>query len=86
MRVASDTQVPGEAHPWPERLPPGGAGDLFRRADPVAYVWGEPKRVVEVLADLAREHGRWRHPLRYLRPRPDVSPEAVPLGTAMEHI
>ncbi|GII94487.1 hypothetical protein [Sinosporangium siamense] len=84
--VAALLRPAEDAHPWPELLPPGWAAGLFRRADPVAYVRVEPEPVVEVPADLAREHGRWRHPLRYLRPRPDMCRGAVPRGTAMKYI
>nr|WP_281286587.1 hypothetical protein [Herbidospora galbida] len=66
-------------HPWPELLPPRWAG-LFSSATPLSYVRVHPDVVVEVLADVARDHGRWRHPLRFLRLRPDLSPEAVPHG------
>jgi hypothetical protein len=29
--------------------------------------------VVEVLADTAQQHGHWRHVVRYVRPRPDLT-------------
>jgi hypothetical protein len=34
--------------------------------------------VVEVRVDVAAERGRWRHPARYLRLRPDLAPADVP--------
>ncbi|MET9987562.1 hypothetical protein [Streptomyces rochei] len=39
-----------------------------------------PGVVVEVMVDVARDAaGRWRHPVRLHRARPDVNPGAVPL-------
>ncbi|MEU9210669.1 ATP-dependent DNA ligase [Streptomyces sp. NPDC048415] len=37
-----------------------------------------PKLVVEVGADVAQDSaGRWRHPARWYRARPDLSPSDV---------
>ncbi|MFH8939519.1 ATP-dependent DNA ligase [Streptomyces griseosporeus] len=39
----------------------------------------EPELVVEVGVDVARDaSGRWRHPARWHRPRPDLTPTDVP--------
>ncbi|MET8012821.1 ATP-dependent DNA ligase [Streptomyces sp. NPDC005271] len=39
----------------------------------------EPELVVEVGVDVARDaYGRWRHPARLHRARPDLSPADVP--------
>ncbi|MFF2431628.1 ATP-dependent DNA ligase [Streptomyces mirabilis] len=39
----------------------------------------EPELVVEVSVDVARDaSGRWRHPARRHRARPDLSPTDVP--------
>ncbi|MEU0042716.1 hypothetical protein [Streptomyces werraensis] len=39
----------------------------------------EPELVVEVGVDVARDaSGRWRHPARWHRARPDLSPADVP--------
>lgn len=39
----------------------------------------EPQLVVEVGVDVARDaSGRWRHPARWHRARPDLSPADVP--------
>jgi hypothetical protein len=39
----------------------------------------EPELVVEVGVDVARDaFGRWRHPARWHRARPDLSPADVP--------
>jgi hypothetical protein len=37
----------------------------------------EPLVVAEVTADAALQAGAWRHPLRYLRHRPDLQPADV---------
>lgn len=45
---------------------------------PVRLTHVEPL-VVEVLADIARSGQSFRHPMRYLRPRPELSPDEVKL-------
>lgn len=43
----------------------------------------EPELVVEVGVDVARDaSGRWRHPMRWHRARPDLSPADVPRLTS----
>jgi hypothetical protein len=42
--------------------------------DKIAVVRVEPNVVVEVAADTAFEHGRWRHVTSFVRPRPDLTP------------
>jgi ATP-dependent DNA ligase len=68
----------GPQHPWPERLPSGWAG-IYGNREAIEYVRVRPDLVVEIEVDVAAEHGRWRHPVRYLRPRPDLRPGDVPL-------
>ncbi len=65
-------------HPWPEPLPAAWSGQLDRLA-PVRYVRVDPTVVAEIDADVAFEHGRWRHAVRYARARPDMSVCDVPL-------
>jgi ATP-dependent DNA ligase len=62
-------------HPWPDRIGTGrfGGGKL---SVPLTKV--EPNVVVEVSADAALQAGVFRHPLRYVRVRPDLHPEDVP--------
>lgn len=74
----------GGEHPWPERLPAGWAGGLSGQGPPIDYVRVEPRVVVEVRVDVAAERGRWRHALRYLRPRPDLTPADVPLDLDLQ--
>ncbi len=65
----------GEEHPWPERIGTGrfGGGRLS-----VALTRVEPLAVVEVSADAALTAGVFRHPLRFVRVRPDLHPGDVP--------
>nr|WP_279635743.1 ATP-dependent DNA ligase [Micromonospora inaquosa] len=65
-------------HPWPEPLPAFWSGQL-ERAEPLRYVQVEPNVVVEIEADVAFEHQRWRHRVRYVRALPEVSVYDVPL-------
>jgi ATP-dependent DNA ligase len=63
---------PAGGHPWPERIGTGrfGGGRLsvpLTRVDPVV--------VVEVSADAALQAGVFRHPLRFVRVRPDLEPD-----------
>ena len=65
----------GDDHPWPARIGTGafGGGRLS-----VALTRVEPSAVVEVSADAALQAGVFRHPLRYVRVRPDLRPEDLP--------
>jgi ATP-dependent DNA ligase len=66
------------AHPWPPLLPPGWAGSPYGQRDPITYLQVEPDLVVEVLADVAIEHGRWRHTVRFVRHRAELHPMHLP--------
>jgi ATP-dependent DNA ligase len=57
-------------HPWPEVIGGGHVG-YWRNKD-VAIVRVQPDLVVEVAADTAFEHRRWRHVTTFIRPRPDL--------------
>jgi ATP-dependent DNA ligase len=68
--------TPADAgHPWPERIGTGafGGGRLS-----VALTRVQPTAVVEVSADAALQAGVFRHPLRFVRVRPDLRPADVP--------
>ncbi|MFC0504154.1 ATP-dependent DNA ligase [Micromonospora costi] len=65
-------------HPWPQPLPAAWSGQLDR-PEPLRYVQVEPTAVVEIDADVAFEHQRWRHRVRFSRTRPDMSIYDVPL-------
>jgi ATP-dependent DNA ligase len=62
-------------HPWPERIGTGafGGGKL---SVPLTRV--TPTAVVEISADAALQAGVFRHPLRFVRVRPDLRPEDLP--------
>jgi len=62
----------GDDHPWPEVI--GGGHIGYWGGRDVAVTRVEPDLVVEVAADSAFEHGRWRHVTRFIRPRPDLQP------------
>ncbi|PZF97264.1 ATP-dependent DNA ligase [Micromonospora deserti] len=68
----------GVAHPWPQPLPASWSGQLDR-PEPLPYVQVEPSVVTEIDTDVAFEHHRWRHRVRYARVRPDMSVHDVPL-------
>ncbi|MEU4594317.1 hypothetical protein [Micromonospora aurantiaca (nom. illeg.)] len=65
-------------HPWPDPLPAAWSGQ-FERPEPLRYAQVEPAVVAEIQVDTAYEHHRWRHRVRYARPRPDLSVYDVPL-------
>jgi hypothetical protein len=65
-------EAAGDEHPWPAVI---GGGHIGHWGDgEVAITRVEPDVVVEVAADTAFEHGRWRHLTRFVRPRPDLRP------------
>nr|WP_087874221.1 ATP-dependent DNA ligase [Arthrobacter globiformis] len=71
-------QPPKGQHPWPATVK-GTTLDRFNRdKEPVALTLVEPL-VVEVSADTAWSGRSFRHPLRLLRPRPELSPADVTL-------
>ncbi|MFU8876443.1 hypothetical protein [Micromonospora sp. SL4-19] len=78
--LLSPPRIPrhGTAHPWPQPLPASWTGQLDR-PEPLPYVQVEPTMVAEIDADVAFEHGRWRHRVRYARFRADLSVYDVPL-------
>jgi ATP-dependent DNA ligase len=73
----------GPEHPWPDRLPSGWVG-LYGKHEAVDYIRVRPDLVVEIEVDVATEHGRWRHPVRVLGPRPDLTPADVPLDLNLD--
>jgi hypothetical protein len=65
-------------------LPAGWAGSQYGRHEPISYIRVRPELVVEVAVDVAVERGRWRHPVRYMRPRPDLAPADIPRGLEVD--
>ncbi|MGC4797158.1 ATP-dependent DNA ligase [Micromonospora saelicesensis] len=68
---------PEGSHPWPQPLPASWTGQLDR-PQPLPYSPVLPTIVAEIDVDTAYEHHRWRHHVRYLRPRLDLTPADVP--------
>jgi hypothetical protein len=67
----------GDDHPHPWTGWTFSAGRGSRESLRVTLV--TPQLVVEVGVDVARDSaGRWRHPARWHRPRPDLSPADTP--------
>lgn len=64
---------PVPPHPRPEQI---GAGHF--RGGKVSITRVEPVLVAEVSADAALSDGRFRHPVRFLRHRPDLEADHVP--------
>lgn len=64
-------RVPSGEHPWPARISPGTFGHFAARTAPIDLTLVEPF-VVEVSADTAWSGTSWRHPVRFVRARPDV--------------
>jgi ATP-dependent DNA ligase len=69
-RLLAPLVAPLSASPWPNPLPARWANLTGGR--PVDYTPIHPVLVVEVDADTAFEHGRYRHALRYRRIRADL--------------
>jgi len=73
--LAAVLTAAGPDHPWPERVGTGRFGG-GRLSVPLTRV--RPDVVVEISADAALQAGVFRHPLRYVRIRPDLRPDDVP--------
>jgi len=76
--LAAHRRSGGVEHPWPRPLPASWSGQLGQPR-PLAYQQVAPTVVVEIEVDSAYEYQRWRHGVRYLRPRTDLSVYDVPL-------
>lgn len=68
-------EAAGDEHPWPTRMPSGWLGQWGGPGHTVHRV--SPLLVVEVSADTAFEHGRWRHLVRFVRTRQDLDPQTI---------
>lgn len=78
-------QPPRGAHPWPATVK-GTTLDRFNRdKDPVALTLVEPV-AVEVSADTAWSGRSFRHPLRVLRARPELSPADITLPDRLRSV
>lgn len=56
-------------------------GGLPGQSEAVPLTLVAPEVVAEISADVAFERGRWRHPLRFVRLRLDVSPTDLASGS-----
>ncbi|ASU83597.1 ATP-dependent DNA ligase [Nocardiopsis gilva YIM 90087] len=66
-------------HPWP-----GGNAPALGPSRAAPYTRVTPDVVVEVAPDTGVAAGRWRHSVRYVRVRPDLSVDEVPQGLDIE--
>ena len=62
-------------HPWPDTM---AATRFGSGRDRVALTTVEPAVVVEVAADNAQDHGVWRHSIRVIRIRADLTVDDLP--------
>lgn len=69
----------GPDHPWGPTLSPA-----WGRQERIHYSRVRLELVVEVQPDTATTHRRWRHVVKYVRPRPDLRPDDVPTGLDVE--
>lgn len=69
--LATQLRPPAGEHPWPASISPGALGRWGGRTEPVDVTLVDPF-VVEVSADAAWSGTSYRHPLRFVRSRPDV--------------
>lgn len=76
--LANHLHTPRKDHPWPEVIAPTVVDRFTSRKEPIRLTRVEPI-VVEVSADVAWSGRSFRHPLRYLRARPELDPAGVRL-------
>lgn len=65
----------GGDHPWPDEVSSSRFGASRAK---LVLTKVEPVIVAEVLADSALQEGAFRHPVRFVRQRPDLSPTDTP--------
>ncbi|MFI7578407.1 ATP-dependent DNA ligase [Micromonospora sp. NPDC049497] len=75
--LTADDPTSEVKHPWPQPLPAAWSGQL-EQPQPLPYARVTPTVVAEIDVDTAYEQHRWRHHVRYLRPRLDLSATDVP--------
>jgi len=81
LAVAAVLTAVTEDHPWPDTM---AATRFGSGRDRVVLTRVEPVVVVEVAADKARQRGVWRHSLRVIRLRSDLTVDDLP--TIGEHV
>ena len=82
--IAEVIRAAGAGHPWPDVLPPGWTSSIYGRREATVYMRVVPDVVIETRVDVATDHHRWRHPLRYLRLRTDLTVDQVPRDLDLE--
>lgn len=65
----------GDDHPWPDEVSSSRFGSSRAK---VGLTKVEPVSVAEVLTDSALQGGAFRHPVRFVRHRPDLTAEDLP--------
>ncbi|ACL42234.1 ATP dependent DNA ligase (plasmid) [Pseudarthrobacter chlorophenolicus A6] len=76
--LAAHLHIPRDGHPWPDEIS-SGILDRFSKEKQTVHLTRVEPIVVEVSADVAWSGRSFRHPLRYLRARPELSPETIEL-------
>ena len=71
----ADVLVPAGTDPWPESI---AANRFGPGRDRVALTRVDPTVVAEGSVDAAQQGGVWRHPLRFVRHRPELHPADLP--------
>ncbi len=74
---------PQSTHPWPEVITETLLNRFSKEKGPVSLTLIEPL-VVEISADIAWTGNTFRHAVRYLRPRPELSPAEVVLPDRLQ--
>ncbi|MFJ8856312.1 ATP-dependent DNA ligase [Streptomyces sp. NPDC102437] len=74
-QVARHLSPAGPGHPWTGV----GFSAAWGSRDSLDPILVEPGQVAEISADTAIDRGAWRHPLRFVRLRTDVTAADVPL-------
>jgi hypothetical protein len=70
--IAPLLKAAGARHPWPDEI-----STHWGKGSKTPMIKVQPKIVVEVAADAALQAGHYRHPLRLVRYRRDLSPANV---------
>jgi len=78
QELAAHLRPPQGPHPWPEVITETTLNRFSKDKAPVTLTLVEPM-VVEISADVAWTGNAFRHSFRYLRPRPELAAENVPL-------
>ncbi len=70
--------------PWPDQIPPSTVDRFARDRDPINLSHIEPV-VVEISTDVAWSGHSFRHPLRYVRIRPELDPDEIEPPASLTH-